>query len=179
MSMIKKISGAEKINMLLICIESLDLYNVDNIHQSTIKELYQTQEIFYICQKYSIENQSNYPIQKTLYLLHVINNIALEKHIQEKVKIILNDYSSFHPTNTKSFSLTTNQYVNRFRYKYQIFYRYNLREKINSEKRRKNPLYNLAIINLYMLNKILSKDGPYTLYKYLEIKKYNLKTNFY
>nr|YP_010728755.1 hypothetical protein P6G74_pgp189 [Phymatolithon calcareum]WEA76798.1 hypothetical protein [Phymatolithon calcareum] len=176
--MIKKLSGDEKINILLICLESLDLYSIDNIYQSTIKNLYKTQKMLYIYKKYSSRSQSNYSIQKTLYLLHSINNIALENHLQEKIKIILSDYSSFYLTNTKNFSLITSQYLNRFIYKYQIFYRYKLTQKMNNQKKRKNRLYNLAIINLYILNKILSKDGPYILYKYLELNKYNLKTNF-
>jgi len=176
--MIKKLSRDEKINILLMCLESLDLYNIDSIYQSTIKDLHQTEKILYIYQKYSRGSQSNYSIQKALYLIHIINNIALENHLQEKVKIILSDYSSLYPTDTKNFSLITSQYLNRFTYKYQFFYRYNLTQKIISAKERKSQLYNLAIINLYILNKILSKDGPYILCKYLELNRYNFKAYF-
>nr|YP_010728891.1 hypothetical protein P6G75_pgp128 [Lithothamnion corallioides]WEA76995.1 hypothetical protein [Lithothamnion corallioides] len=166
----------EKIKILLICLDSLDLYSLDNLHASTNKELYKTEENPDIYHKYYINNRFNYSIQETLHLIHIINNIILEKPLKEKIQTVLSDYSSCSSTRVKNFSLTTRQYLNRFTYKCQIFYKYNLTKKIHMMSNQRKHFYNIAIINLYILNKILSTNGPYILYKYLHLNKYNLKS---
>lgn len=165
----------EKISILLMCLDSLDLYNLDNLHIAMMKKSYKTKETLNTYHKYYINNKSNYSIQKTLYLLQIINDIILEEHLKEKIHTILSDYSSCSSTHAKIFSLTTSQYLNRFMYKYQIFYKYNLRTQINTTSKLKHKLYDIAIINLYILNKILSKNGPYILYKYLHLNKLQFK----
>ncbi len=111
----------EKINILLMSLDSLDLYNLDNLHTATMKRLYKTKEKLNIYQKYCTNNKSNYSIQETLYLLNIINDIIIEEHLKEKIHTILSDYSSCSSNHVKNFSLTTSQYLNRFIYKYKIF----------------------------------------------------------
>lgn len=166
----------KKINSLLICLDSLDLYILDYLHISTIRKLYKRQQATEIHNKYYIDNQSKYSIQEILDWLYIVNNIILEEHLKEKIQTILNEYSSYSSNHRKDCSMTTKQYLNRFMYKYQIFYKYNLTRKINTINKQRNNFYNIAIINLYILNKILSTNGPYILYKYLYINKYDIKS---
>nr|AYR05779.1 hypothetical protein [Lithothamnion sp.] len=166
----------EKINTLLMCLDSLDLYILDHLQVSTIRKSYKRQQAPEIYQKYYTDNQSNYSIQEILNWLYIINNMVLEEHLKEKIQTVLNEYSSCSSNHIKNFSITTKQYLNRFMYKYQIFYRYNLTKKINTTSNQRNNFYNIAIINLYILNKILSTNGPYILYKYLYLNKYDIKS---
>lgn len=158
----------EKFKILLISLDSLDLYTLDHIHISIIKNPYKTQQTPEIYQKYHIYTQSNYSIEEILNWLYIINNMVLEEHLKEKIQTILNEYSSKH---VKNFSITTRQYFNRFMYKYQFFYKYNLKKKMNITNDQRSNFYNIAIINLYILNKIFSTNGPYILYKYLHLNK--------
>lgn len=166
----------EKINTLLICLDSLDLYILDHLHISITRKLYKRQQATGVYYRYYTENQSKYSIQEILDWLYIVNNIVLDEHLKEKIQTVLNEYSSLSSKHRKNFSITTKQYLNRFMYKYQISYKYKLTKKMGTTIKQTNNFYNIAITNLYILNKILSTNGPYILYKYLYLNKYKIKS---
>nr|YP_009541667.1 hypothetical protein [Synarthrophyton chejuense]AYR05676.1 hypothetical protein [Synarthrophyton chejuense] len=161
----------EKLHSLLISLEALDLYTADNIY---ISNNYKKQNITKSKYKYYIIKKKLYSIQEILFFIHIINYIIKNKHLQEKVKDILVDYSYFYPNQINMLSLNTKKYLDRFIHKYKIYYKSKNSINMNIKYNQCQELYNYGITSLYILNKFLSKDGTYILYKYLKINQFIL-----
>ena len=158
-----------KIHNLVICLESLELYAIDNINTTNAYNSY-------ISTKYYLNKKTNYSLQEILNILSAINNLLLYTTLQEKIRIILVDYAHFHHIDINMFSITTKQYLNRFIYKYQIFYKYDAIKDIYQRYNKNNQLFHIAITQLYLCNKIIAYEGPYLLYQYLYRKQHNINT---
>lgn len=111
-----------------------------NIHNTQYKTIYNNNMI-----NYKYFNQNIYSLIFSIY------NIRNNKHKYEFIKLILNK------------DQLLNKYIEKFKYLHKKKFRYyhitNLKEKLN--------LSNIAIINLYIIYKIINKDYMFYIYYYL------------
>nr|AYR06384.1 hypothetical protein [Rhodogorgon sp.] len=170
---LKKKFIKEKIDILLISLESLDLYSFDYISRLDTKTFQDISNIFTIrkCNLLrDIETNAKCCFECSLLLISIIHQIVTRTHIHQNITYILHDYchnnQKSHITST---SYATKQYLNRFKYKYQKIYRY-YQDKSNSIQGKQ--LYNIAVANLYILHLTCSKEGLYILYKYIYISPF-------
>lgn len=145
-----------KLSLLLFCLQSIDLYTLDEIY---IKRLNKSLKIP------STLNKSNNN-QDILKIIHLIQKIARKAHNQKIMLSILKDYI-YHYTNIDCAENLTKKYLAKFQYKYdKNLYEYGLESR---HYKTTGKLYQLAIINLYILYKTSLKGGSYVLLKYIHI----------
>nr|YP_009332837.1 hypothetical chloroplast RF65 [Membranoptera tenuis]AKL79093.1 hypothetical chloroplast RF65 [Membranoptera tenuis] len=150
-----------KINLLFISLEALDLYSqkyIDNhIEQFTHKKI-KTLNSRKLSLNYYQYN-SYYDFSSIIIYINIIYNIINTKSIQASTKSIINEYNKY----IKSTLLT--QYLNKFTY---IYYKlYNCYENHNSKKFNIIYIHELAIINLYIILKSYKKKGILSFIEYL------------
>lgn len=168
----------QKIYLLLISLESLDLHIIDQMNtliQTQLKIKTKDQSLDH---KYYVNKRYTYSIRDILYSVNVINNMLVDHHIQKTINNILTDYSSFYPNKQHLTSLNTRQYLNRFAYKYQYFYKNKNNKYIFTKHNKIKTIYKIAIVQLYILNKLAIEESPYRLYAYLQSKENNLNAKF-
>nr|ARW60297.1 hypothetical protein [Laurencieae sp.] len=164
-----KISFKQKLDLLIISLEALEIFYVNNLvceiksiynvhnnpQQSDITNLIKS----YTCFRGCYNDIYDYFINIILYVygLHKTLNIYL---LSKTANIILNYYINYK----KSYNLR--QYLRKFNHiyfrknRYYQNYKYiNYWYDINITK--------LAVINLYLITKLSSKKGIYILVKYL------------
>nr|AYR06175.1 hypothetical protein [Renouxia sp.] len=170
---IKKKLIKEKIDILLISLESLDLYSFDDINKAESKSFKDLLNIFTIRQcnlLRDIETSAQCCFERSLLLINTIQQLVMKTHISRSINYILHDYCySYKRNNRQNSSLLTKQYLNRFKYKYQKAYRYYQNKLINTKEKQ---LYNIAITHLYILHKACSREGLYILYKYIYVSTF-------
>lgn len=159
-------------------LDSLDLYATDQMNILINTKLSTKTEKRYLDNTYYISKKTSYSIHETLYLINAINNMIIDDHIKATINNILTDYSSFYPNKQYLASLHTKQYIDRFKYKYQYFCKNKSNKSILLKHNRVESIYQIAIMQLYILNKISINEGPYILYKYLQSKEKNLSAKF-
>ena len=149
-----------KLDLLLISIEALSLYISKNMYNGTIDTTKFDQHIFFIRSGNHIRNTNGnllFNLHQTVTIIYQIYIYSKQIYLQEIVKKVLNNYcNSIHNT-------IEVQYYNRFQYIYrktQNYYNHHsYYEQIKIEQ--------LAILNLYIINKINNNYGFYFLIKYL------------
>lgn len=161
-----QISFNQKLDLLIVSLKALETCendkSVKTINNRNIKNLnislISLEELYVYIKKY---NNISYQYIATailnLYILHKnINNYLLSK----KAYLILKSYTSYKE------SKKLKQYIRKFNYlyfkrnKYYNDYKYiNYASKIEINK--------TAIINLYLITKLINKQGIYVLIKYL------------
>lgn len=145
-----------KLSLLLFCLQSIDLYILDEIH---IKRSNKSLKILSTLHK----SNNSQDILKIIYLIH---KIARKGHNQKIMLSILKDYIS-HYTNIDCAENLTKKYLARFQYKHdKNLYEYSLELR---NYKTTGKFYQLAIINLYILYKTSLKEGPYILFKHIYI----------
>nr|YP_007878171.1 conserved hypothetical plastid protein [Calliarthron tuberculosum]AGA63782.1 conserved hypothetical plastid protein [Calliarthron tuberculosum] len=162
----------KKLLNLLICLESLDLYNEDNKNKYMNQELENIKELIYSYKKntYCNQNKSNYNNPQQLMLLNIIHEIISRKDVQHKIVRILNNYyliKESSSNNENELSFITYQYLNRFIYKYQNRYYHDAKYQNHNKKVKHQEILGIGILNLYLLYKSLSQENTYFLYQYL------------
>nr|YP_009257630.1 hypothetical protein [Coeloseira compressa]ANH09713.1 hypothetical protein [Coeloseira compressa] len=139
----------KKIQFLIMSTEAIDIYLLKNTRD----------QILY--RKYYSNKQEN--ISRKQQIKTIIANINFlfskiqQNHMQELIKSILKNYT------IDLESLIVQQYLKRFKYLYKktqnYYHNLSFLENIKIQK--------LAIINLYIINKINTKKGLYNLLNYL------------
>lgn len=172
---IKKRFTKEKIDILLISLESLDLYSFDDISTSEIKSFKDLLNVFFIRQcslLRDVETNSQCCFEHSLLLINIIQQLAMKAHINKNIYNILHDYCHNYTRNSRQdSSLLTQKYLNRFIYKYQKAYRYYQDKLINTKEKQ---LHKIAITHLYILHKACSREGLYILYKYIYVSSFSI-----
>uniref|UniRef100_UPI003001E23D hypothetical protein n=1 Tax=Anunuuluaehu liula TaxID=3049639 RepID=UPI003001E23D len=155
MYMYKKLNLKKRIDLILIAIESLDLYALENTHKKYI--LYNILLIRF--GNYIRHADTNSSLEFKQYIKGIqicyslitqscLNNLASE--------ILYNVCNQIQPQ-------LTSQYIKRFKYIYnQTQDYYNTYSEYNDLN-----IYNIAIVNLYIISRINNKYGIYYLIKYL------------
>nr|YP_010951847.1 hypothetical protein RU988_pgp008 [Laurencia elata]WMP12786.1 hypothetical protein [Laurencia elata] len=161
-----QISFNQKLDLLIVSLKALETFKNNKLVKTTknknIKNLntylISLEELYIYLKKYNnIVYQYLATTILNLYILHKqINNYFLSK----KAYLILKSYTSYKE------SKKLKQYIRKFNYlyfkrnKYYNDYRYiNYASKIEINK--------IAIINLYLITKLINKQGIYVLIKYL------------
>ena len=142
----------QKISNLIISIEILDIYSKK--YSNKIRNQY-------ICINYFFLPASkiilNYNLKMNLiYILFHIYIVIHKQNIQKIASILIRDYS----LNKKS--IMTTQYLNKFYYIYNKVNHYY--DYLNDNN---NYIYEISIINLYVINKINKPQGLFFFVKYL------------
>ena len=155
-----KIKFKHKLDLLLISIEALSLYISKNIYNKTIDSTKLYQHIFFIRSGNYIRNTNGnllFNLHQTITIIYQIYLYSKQIYLQEIVKKVLNNYCNSIDNTIEV------QYYNRFQYIYrktQNYYsHYSYYKHIKTEQ--------LAILNLYIINKINNNYGFYFLIKYL------------
>nr|YP_009293944.1 hypothetical protein Ahnf_147 [Ahnfeltia plicata]AOM65632.1 hypothetical protein Ahnf_147 [Ahnfeltia plicata]UAT97213.1 hypothetical protein Ahn.pli.UK.pt_104 [Ahnfeltia plicata]UAT97418.1 hypothetical protein Ahn.pli.Chile.pt_104 [Ahnfeltia plicata] len=154
----KIISIKRDLDILIIAIEAIDIYALDNISHYSDKS-----DIFLI--RSGNKNRDTginkrCTFQETLLLISKFQDILSAKYLQNIIYNILKDYSNLNQS-----SQITYQYLWRFQYLYKKTYdfantsHYYDTELVNIEQ--------IAIISLYILNQLYLKHGTYMLIKYI------------
>nr|AOM64623.1 hypothetical protein Riqu_144 [Riquetophycus sp.] len=144
---------SHKIKLLLITIESLNLYTHDLLKSKTINI---NQEINFIKYNHLI---SNIYTENSILLIINIYNLIKTKYLQEIVNKILKDYS-----NRCKCKLTL-QYLKRYIYIYSKTQKYYSKNDQNNNIN----IQNIAITNLYIIKKINQVQGLFFMIQYLMI----------
>lgn len=155
-----KIKFKHKLDLLLISIEALNLYKSKNIYNQTINTTKLYQDIFFIRSGNYIRNINNnllFNLHQTITIIYRIYIYSKQMYLQEIVKRILNNYCN-SINNTIEL-----QYYNRFNYIYKKTQNYHNHYSYYKQAK----IEQLAIINLYIINKINNNYGFYFLIKYL------------
>lgn len=152
-----------KIDTLLISIEALDIYSSEYISKKEFNISYNEKIVI---SKIRFGNYNRHPkynkqceFEDSIKAIYSINNSMTNLYIQNTIEIILNNYSNNLLCNL------TQQYIKRYIYIYiktQNHYN-NLSNCINTK------IKDIAISNLYILNKINTNDGIYKLIRYLNL----------
>nr|YP_010198093.1 hypothetical protein LK227_pgp009 [Gracilaria multipartita]UAD86509.1 hypothetical protein [Gracilaria multipartita] len=160
----------KKIDFLLVSIEAINLYNLDENYTYRINSIEIASclnNLFLIrCgnllrhpQSYMLYNFKE-TIKAIYYLYRSINNFKMQKKINKILKAI------YHDNQLKSIQ----QYLQRFKY---IYYKthnyYNIRSKFYFYNK---DITEIAIFNLYVMHILGRKDGIYFLIKYLKSPSY-------
>ena len=144
-----------KILYIFICLRILQQYNKNNKyilnnfkHKAHITNL---EDIAYI-QKYNYTN-----------ILSIIDHVMCITYKYNTVNMILK-YQSTIPImyNNKKFNKLYDQYIKKFIYKHQQYHNNNIKKQNN-----KNSIYNIGIMQVYTLYKILHTKHKFIAYKYL------------
>lgn len=154
-----KIKFKQKLDLLIISIEALDLYTSNNINQMIQKQKL-LKYIFLIRSGNYIRNAKNHSLfdfYQTIKIIYKIYIYLKQVYLQEIIIKILNNYSH------SLYNSIEFQYYNRFKYIYKKTQNYY--NHFSYYKQIK--LEHLALINLYIIHKINNKYGFYFLIKYL------------
>lgn len=136
---------------ILICLESLDLYNNDKHNK-------------YIYHYFNNLIKKHHQYKYLINLIQIINKSILKKNTQKTINDTLGE--SFSKTDNKNAkSLIKSQYINRFIYKYQFYYNIQKCDIVNQHKTQE--IKKIAIINLYLIHKIVSEHNLFFLYTYI------------
>nr|YP_009326617.1 hypothetical chloroplast RF65 [Membranoptera platyphylla]AMJ16874.1 hypothetical chloroplast RF65 [Membranoptera platyphylla] len=150
-----------KMNLLFISLEALDLYSqkyidkhIEQFNDNKIKAL----NLKKLSLSYYQYNSYYYFLPLIIYI-NIIYKIINTKSIQTSTKSIISEYNKY----IKSALLT--QYLNKFTY---IYYKlYNCYESHNNKKFDIIYIHELAIINLYIIIKSYKKRGIINFIEYL------------
>nr|QCI08291.1 hypothetical protein [Pterothamnion crispum] len=145
---IQKTSYKTKIDLLLISLEALDLYSLENIDNCIISKSYikqiKSMKLFIFQSHNLIKHMGynqEYNFEYMLNILHSTNKLIKNKTIHKLIhQILINE----NPVLIK-------KYINKFSYIYNKNYQYYNIQAYYTE----NNLENCAIINLYIMNKII------------------------
>lgn len=165
--------GDKKIQNLLICLESLDLYNKDHASRYLNTELNNVKNPNKYKRKWlRKKNIDQYCDPQQLITLNIINKIISRKDIQNKIVTILTNYSTttVSQNHQQEFSIA-DQYLNRFMYKYQNHYCYNSINNTHKCTIKSQEILRIGIVNLYLIYKSLSNESTHFLYQYLTTNK--------
>nr|YP_009589087.1 conserved hypothetical plastid protein [Corallina ferreyrae]QBL75603.1 conserved hypothetical plastid protein [Corallina ferreyrae] len=165
--------GNKKIQNLLICLESLDLYNKDDTSRYLNKELNKVKDSHKYKRKWlNKKNIEQYCDPQQLITLNTINQIISRKDIQTKIVTILTNYSktTISQNYKQEFSIA-DQYLNRFMYKYQNHYCYNSINNTHKYTIKSQEILRIGIVNLYLIYKSVSNESTHFLYQYLTTNK--------
>lgn len=153
----KKLNLKKRIDLILITIEALDLYALENIQKKDICNHHSISLIRF--GNYLRHADKNSPLKFKQYIIsiQICYNLISQYCLQNLALEILNDACS------QIRSKMTLQYIHRFIYLYnqtQDYYNtYSRYDDLN--------INNIAITNLYIISQINNKYGIYYLIKYL------------
>lgn len=151
----KKIDFKQRIILILITIEALDLYIVDNIQRELHINKYNI--LLNTLIKYNNNYNSKIQFKRYIQIIHLFYILITQSYLYNLILELLYDICN------KTNSQLTLQYIQRFKYIYnQNQDYYNTYSKNN-----KLQISNIAIYNLYTINQINNTDGLYYLVKYL------------
>ena len=153
----------KKLLTLLLCIESIDLYNQNNYIKYQVT--YIKKNLHHVSyQRFDDQYTHNYNKYRILLILSTIHKIITQKSIQNNVIKILKNYTAYSQFDYQNTTIL-NQYLRRFNYKYTKFHHSNTYKNYNTYQ---NYIHHIGIINLYLIYKIYSTQNTYYLYKYLK-----------
>lgn len=151
----------EKIDQLIVCIETLHAYQYKQLNSS--KYYYNlSQDLLHIKEDNYIEYKninSSTSHKKTIKIIQDIYKIIKKLYFKE---IIINIIDNSCNKNNSYYSIKE-QYLRRYKYIYQKTQDY---YKMKSQTNNLNIEYQ-AITNLYIVNQVYNIKGIYTLIKYL------------
>nr|YP_010199082.1 hypothetical protein LK147_pgp009 [Hydropuntia urvillei]UAD88531.1 hypothetical protein [Hydropuntia urvillei] len=157
----------KKIELLLISIEAINLYNLDDNHKRTLnssKINYYLHNLFLIRCGNLIKHPKNYSLynfKKSIQLIYYIHNSIYSYRMQSNIYEIL---ETIHKTQKSN---KIKQYLNRFKY---VYYKtqnyYNIMSNTYTEDK---FIVKIAILNLYIIHISSYKEGIYFLIKYLKM----------
>nr|QOS04520.1 hypothetical protein [Sarcopeltis skottsbergii] len=151
----KKIEFKERINLILITIEALDLYILDSIQREYCINKYNI--LFTKLIKYNNHYNSKIQFNYYIQIIYLFYTLITQSYLYNLILELLYDICN------TTYSQLTLQYMQRFTYIYnQNQNYYNTYSQYNKLK-----IYNIAIYNLYIINQINNKYGIYYLFKYL------------
>lgn len=151
----------EKIDLLLICIETLHAYQYtssksDKYYDNLWKDLFDIKHHHYI-RNVSINNFEEHT--KTIQIILSIYRIIKKLYLEDMIIHILKN--SCH----QSSSLLVKQYIKRYKYIYQKTQSYyNIKSHYIYNQ---SSIEYTAMANLYIINQIYNIKGLYSLIKYL------------
>nr|YP_009393616.1 hypothetical protein [Bostrychia simpliciuscula]ARW62178.1 hypothetical protein [Bostrychia simpliciuscula] len=164
----KKTNFKKKIDLLLISIEAISIYKIQNLLTSQVNINYKDKNnLLFVTNLIKINqnirnyyNNSSCNFIQCIYQIYIIYNFIQINVLNELILQILQKYKKCVK------SLEVQQYLNKFTYiyfvKYEYYYTYkslNCLYKININE--------LAILNLYIIKKLQSRQGILILIKYL------------
>lgn len=151
----KKIEFKKRITLILITIEALDLYIVDNIQRELHINRYNI--LLNTLIKYNCNYNAQIQLKHYIQIIHLLYILITQSYLYNLILELLYDICN------KTHSQLTLQYMQRFKYIYnQNQDYYNTYSKDN-----KLQICNIAIYNLYTINHINNTYGLYYLVKYL------------
>nr|QCI07405.1 hypothetical protein [Leiomenia cribrosa] len=155
-----KIKFKNKLDLLLISIEALDLYTTNTLYKYIVQNTKLSQYIFLIRSGNCIRNVKNHTLfnfYHTIVISYQIYIYLKQIYLQEIIIKILNNHCNSINNSIEK------QYFNRFKYIYErtqnSYNHYSYYQKVNIKQ--------IAIINLYLIYKINNNYGFYFLIKYL------------
>lgn len=152
---------------LITCLEALNVQN-HHVYRTYFKRQNRTN-----IQPYHQLDCKNYKYDKhTLWLIYnILNTTRYCKNTLKKIFFILMSYSNNKSYFNNIISLITYKYIKRFIYKYQKYHKYDIKHDIYQKDSTINKLDKLALINLYIIYKLLRTKNNFFIYKNLTIKK--------
>nr|YP_009511766.1 hypothetical protein [Melanthalia intermedia]AXI97643.1 hypothetical protein [Melanthalia intermedia] len=162
--MVGKLNTIKKIDFLLISAEAVSMYNLDEYHENKedgsifLQKLSATKDSNE--RSYLAINSFNY--EKDIEIIYHVQRLVDNFKVQESIYNILQNISS------KKLSKTTFQYLDRFRY---IYFRKRNYYSNNNKRCDEKYVHEIAVLNLYIINRIACQDGIYFLAKYLYNKQ--------
>lgn len=149
-SMNKQTTLKKRVHLILITIEALDLYILNDTQQKYFTEKYKTTLIELI--HYRSQLKFNYYIQ----IIYLFCTITTHSYVHDIVLELIYGFCN------ETYSHLTLQYIKRFTYiynKYNNYDTYSKNKSINMNK--------IALANLYIINQINTEYSLYYLIKYL------------
>jgi hypothetical protein len=158
----------KNLEILLLSIESLDPYALDQLMLSTqpinYLELFTFKTSNIMHYRFLGSNKNFYA---SLIVVQKISNLLAEEHFQQNIVMILKELSSVNNM-TYQYSYLTSNYIKRFQHNYRKSSRPYL---IGNEKYKDVILVRkLSIMSLFLLYESYSRQGIYSLVSSLELK---------
>lgn len=124
----------KKLQNLSISLEALDLNHKDYIIYCTSKELQDIRKE----SEDRYNNCLNSMNLNTVVLISIIHRLLIISNAKSTIRTIVSDYFSKNQQCNEKFSAVTSQYLHRFIYKYQIYYKHKYCGHIKNFRLKKN-----------------------------------------
>lgn len=167
-----KISINQKLDLLLISLESLDTLQIDHLvkvknnniytdtHKSQNINNHSIDLVRYAISIQKYQKKTHNCFTNFIIYIHKIHKKTNEYLLCQKANLILRQYIKQHK------SANFKQYIRKFNYLYFEPNKYYTNCK-NTNKKYKQDITLIAIQNLYIVTKLNNTQGIYTLIKYL------------
>ena len=157
----KKLHFKKKIDLLLISLEAIDTYSLENIYnKNRLIRSRKKEQIFRLRSGNYTRHPSNNSLcefEDSIKTIHIIQDVLSNSFTQNMAFTVLNNHYK-NPT-----SIVNQQYIKRFKYiynktqNYYSIYSYSINVNLSE----------IAIINLYIIAQLKTKHGIYLILKYL------------